>query len=134
MAVALYALFLPFYGPIVDHHFAESEPNHEHIYLRGVSPKHIHPYEVPHTHPKTHPHADSPASDPSSPDLPSDGIVFLASHDAMSQVTAQLTVPPVHVTLDFPDLEGDHSLFAAPGDDVFLQDAFVAPAKKPPRV
>jgi len=48
--VAVNSLFLPFYGFMADHHFTERQPSHRHIYTSGVHTRHIHPYEVPHTH------------------------------------------------------------------------------------
>jgi len=48
--VAVYALFLPFYAPLLDHHFTERAPEHGHIYLSGTSVEHSHPYQVPHPH------------------------------------------------------------------------------------
>lgn len=127
------SFLLSFCGPIFDHHFAEREPGHEHIYLGHISPKHIHLYEVLHAHPKTHPNAAPHTDGSPSTDVTSDGIVFLAAHDAMDEVSAQLTVPPAHVALDFPGLAEHRYVFVVPGDDVFPQSAFTAPAKIPPR-
>lgn len=47
---AAIALFLSFYGPLLDHHFTERLAEHVHIYLGAVSAEHVHPYEVPHSH------------------------------------------------------------------------------------
>lgn len=44
------ALFLSFYGPLLDHHFTERLAEHSHIYLGALSVEHVHPYEVPHSH------------------------------------------------------------------------------------
>jgi len=50
LATALYALFLPFLGALLDHHFAERQPGHLHIYPGGVPVEHPHPYEATHAH------------------------------------------------------------------------------------
>lgn len=134
LAVAVYALFLPFYGPALDHHIAEREASHQHIYVEHASPTHAHPYEVPHTHGTTQASADSRVPGASSAHLRSGGMVCLPSHDAMGQVVAQLKVSAVHVSLGIPDLGDRHSTFATPGDGGFCQDVFIAPPRKPPRV
>ncbi len=33
MPGTVYALLVSFFGPILDHHYAERQTNHEHIYL-----------------------------------------------------------------------------------------------------
>ena len=131
--LTIHAFLLSFYGPVFDHHFAEREPAHEHIYLGRISLKHIHPYEVLHAHPKAHPNETSHIDGSSSTDVPSDEIVFLAAHDAMDEVITQLTAPTVNVALNFPGLDKNHYAFVVPGDDVFPQSAFIALPKLPPR-
>lgn len=44
------ALFLPFYGTFLDHHFSERLPGHVHIYQGETPVEHVHPYEDPHSH------------------------------------------------------------------------------------
>ncbi len=46
----LTALLLPLLGPLADHHFAERQPGHLHIYLAGVPIQHLHDHEALHTH------------------------------------------------------------------------------------
>ena len=49
-------LFPPFFGPLLDHHFAERRPDHAHVYLGPVVADHVHPYEVStqyHHHPES---------------------------------------------------------------------------------
>ena len=43
-------LFLPFYVPLLDHHYSERLPGHFHIYPAEVLVEHVHPYEIPHFH------------------------------------------------------------------------------------
>lgn len=37
---------------MMDHHFAERQPGHVHIYASGVPVQHLHPYVIPHAHGK----------------------------------------------------------------------------------
>lgn len=50
---ALTALFLPLFGPVLDHHFAERQPDHAHMYLDGSEYEHLHTYETYGHHPPT---------------------------------------------------------------------------------
>jgi hypothetical protein len=43
-------LLLPLFGPLLDHHFAERQHDHVHVYPGRVTPDHAHPYEQPHSH------------------------------------------------------------------------------------
>ncbi len=49
----LAALLLPPLGPLADHHFAERQPGHLHIYLAGVPIQHLHDHEAFHPHAST---------------------------------------------------------------------------------
>ena len=49
----LAALLLPLLGPLADHHFAERQPGHLHIYLAGVPIQHLHDHETFHPHEST---------------------------------------------------------------------------------
>ncbi|MEW5989632.1 MAG: hypothetical protein AB1791_23645 [Chloroflexota bacterium] len=44
------AILLTIYGPLLDHHFAERQPNHLHIYFGHVLPNHTHAGYETHTH------------------------------------------------------------------------------------
>ena len=52
----LAALLIPLLGPLVDHHFAERQPGHLHLYLTGVPVQHLHDHEAYHSH-------DAPTAD-----------------------------------------------------------------------
>lgn len=131
---AVFALSLSFSGPLIDHHYAERQLNHAHIYLGQFVPDHVHPYEVPHTHSHTQEaNGRTSAQAPLSDKAPND-IVYLTSYDGMGQVFTQLTVPSIHLALNSPDLEGDSFAFGTPEDDTFPQDVFIVPPKKPPRI
>ena len=49
-AVLLMALFFPMLGAMVDHHFAERQPGHSHIFLSGAPTDHLHHHEALHSH------------------------------------------------------------------------------------
>ena len=131
---ALYALFLSFFGSVLDHHYAERQSDHAHIYLGRVVPDHVHPYEAPHTHRPTQ-EADGGTSShaPLSDKAPND-TMYLTSYNGMGQVFPQLTVPSIHLALNFPEPEDNHFAFDIPEDDTLFQEAFITPPEKPPRV
>ena len=124
-------LVLPFFGPALDHHFAERHHNHTHIYLADPDARHPHPYESPHSHsygPGENGHMEPPLSEPGT-----NGIVYLASYQAMEQETATPFGPDTKLALMFPHL-GDNSFFSNPGQVAgIFQEEFVAPPKKPPK-
>ena len=132
--IALYTLLLSFFGPMLDHHYAERQTNHEHIYLGRVVPGHVHPYEALHTHFHTQvADGEAPGYTPLS-DKVSNDIMYLTSYDGMGQGFTLLTVSSIHLAPNFPEPEDNHFTFDIPGDDTSPQDAFIAPPKKPPRV
>jgi hypothetical protein len=50
-ALAALLLMLPMVGPLVDHHFAERLPYHDHLFLgEGANHSHTHLVGRPHTH------------------------------------------------------------------------------------
>ena len=132
--VTLYALVLSFSGTVFDHHYAERQTNHKHIYLGRITPNHIHPYETPHTHFYTQiADSESPSYAPPS-DKVSNEIVYRYSYDRMGQVFTTLTIPPIHLAPISPEPEDNHFAFDTPRDKIIFQKAFITPPKKPPRV
>ena len=49
-AVLLMALFFPLLGAMMDHHFAERQPGHLHIFLWGAPASHLHHHDTLHSH------------------------------------------------------------------------------------
>lgn len=86
----LTALLVPLLGPLVDHHFAERQPGHVHLYLTGVSVQHLHHHEAFHSH-------DAPVADPSG--LEAAGPVLENSVIFMPQEGEGLSVSSIGVTL-----------------------------------
>ena len=121
-AFAAAALFLPALGPLLDHHYAERQPSHTHVYLGPAAPDHVHPFEVDGHHAHHHHHG-----------APSGGIVYLASHDGSGPAQLDVTIPSVEDSpLALP--EEERGGFGAALDDTLPNDAFIAPPKQPPRV
>ncbi len=86
----LTALLFPLLGPLVDHHFAERQPGHVHLYLTGAPSQHLHHHEAFHTH-------DTPAADPA--EIEAGGPVLENSVIFMPQESEGLSVSSIGVTL-----------------------------------
>ncbi len=128
------ALMAPFFGPIVDHHFAERFPHHGHIYVSSAEPDHVHAYAIPHHHHDdghSHVHVDGEAG---GPEAPLADILFFVSNDGMSHGPMTLVVPPVTDNLAPSVPEDRGSPFPPPGDDAPLAGVSVPPLDQPPRV
>ena len=82
-------LFLSFFGPLFDHHYAERSPLHDHVYLGDSEPEHVHPFETLHTHDAVsneaapHDHAGNP-----------DVTVYLAPDDESGQRIGDIGFSP----------------------------------------
>ena len=135
-ATAPAALFLPLFGPMLDHHFAERQPGHGHVYFGSAIPDHSHPYEVSrfsrhHVHQA--PYENAPVG------LRGDvgsygGIVYLAGYEGNSpgaQILATPTLPQLPL---FLDLEPQGFILGPASGDGFLRGALVALPKRPPRI
>ena len=127
VAVAFLALALPSVGPLLDHHFAERQPNHVHVYFGERIVEHVHPYGLVHSH-----HPDIPNS-PATRTGNADGIVYLTSGDAVGPGFLFLTVVSINTDLVFPD-SGDSPLLLSLADqDHPLTEFFLSVPKRPPR-
>ena len=129
------ALMAPFFGPVLDHHFAEGFPHHGHIYVASADPGHVHAYAVPHHHHDDghrHVHADAAAAGGSEAPMPA--VLFFVSNDGMTQAPMSLVVPPVTHDLTPPVPEDRGSPFPPSGDDAPMAGVEVPPAADPPRV
>jgi len=119
------AVVLVFLGPAVDHHFAERQHNHSHLYLTASAAEHghpgLHPFEEPHSHIATNTKAAG-----------HHGIIYQTSNDGLGdsgtdsvKVFIDDSVPPLHSGDFLPNAQTDR------GSD--LREAFLAPLKRPPR-
>ena len=129
----VYALVLSVFGPVLDHHYAERQPDHRHIYLEDVVSDHIHPYEVPHTNFHIQGYGRGTSTEASSSVHNPAQALFLTSYSGMNQVITQLITPLGHLVLNYSGKEDHRLAFNISEDNTFFQSAFVAPPKKPPR-
>ena len=90
IVLAVCALFTPFFGPILDHHFPERQHDHAHIYLAKAVPHHNHPYQAAHVHSTGSGDSNTTAASVSSTQPPPGDIVFLLSGEGMGQDSAFL--------------------------------------------
>ena len=128
------ALFLPFFGPMLDHHLAERYPYHTHLYLAGQTPEHVHFYETEaHLRLQSHQPTRSIANGPGRVGPVPDGVVYLTSYDGAGLGSVSLAAASTHVALVFPDQSDGRLLLALVSQESLPLEAFVAPPDKPPR-
>ena len=103
--IVVFSLALSWMGPMLDHHFAERHPGHQHIYLGTVSPDHSHDYKAFHSH-STFLLLQLTAEWPTAG--PANGIVFVAPDGGLANGVADVTVPVHSQSLrpDFGDSTG----------------------------
>ena len=133
IVAAVSALFMPFFGPMLDHHFAERQPSHEHVFLGSASAEHVHFYEAAHTHFHVHDLPATPGGNgPVSKELPHE-VVYLASQDWVEQSSPSLTITSLQVDFVFPDQGDGRFLLSLTGQDNLPPEIFIPPPKRPPR-
>ena len=120
------ALALSSLGPMLDHHFAERYPGHQHLYLGTALPDHSHNYQ------NAHAHYGSWMYGPAATGSPSDGVVFLMANDGMGHVAADISAPLLVRPLRLGGDGGGSILQPFAGDDA-LTGVVVPPSKRPPR-
>ena len=130
--IALYALLLPAFGPLLDHHFVEWQHNHGHLYLDGRggvgAAGHIHIYEMPGRH------RHSPVEPAAKRDNPDAAIAYSTAYDGMSSGLAYLSLTAADPAPVFP-YDVEHSGWRGYADRTMLPPgALVLPPRKPPRV
>ncbi len=142
--VALYALLLPVFGPLLDHHFVEWQHNHVHIYFdgsaRGDGPGHRHVYETAYRHshqtitpnsPKIRPGESFPG--PAGPDSRPGGVAYITAYDSAGTGLVYAPAGSVAESLRFPDLGDSPLLRGYSFRDIPPTGVFTAPPRKPPR-
>jgi hypothetical protein len=132
--VSLYVLFLPTFGPLLDHHFAERIPQHIHIYLGQAGLDHAHPVEAVHGHSHVHEPAPAVSGGLSAVYARPGDIVYLAPYKGTGQTVATpaLAAKPVLVVFLKPPADRYRSM--ATGTENPFQEEFVEPLKRPPRL
>ena len=115
------AVFLPTLGPLLDHHYAERLPNHTHLYFGPGGPNHVHPFEV-----QGHFHYNPF-------DVPTYGIVYLASYDGSNPVMIDATVHAIQQSPPVVGPDDDPASYGSSPDSPIPDDAIFAVPKRPPR-
>lgn len=131
--LALWALFSTALGPVMDHHFAERQHNHAHIYFGPPDVDHLHPYQDHHDHRLILGANDEDMGEGlRTPNVPVD-VVYLAPLDVLGQDSLAPLTSATQPIDSFPD-QGDPTIFLAwPKRSDPLKEAYVPPLKKPPR-
>ena len=129
--LVVFSLSLSWFGPMLDHHFAERHPGHRHIYLGAAAGAHSHSYEGVHSHDSREllraMTGDAPTGD-------SSGVVVLSPSDGIGHGAAQLIVPATVDTLrSGADENGGLLTPRLPGDSR-PTGASVSPPTRPPSV
>ncbi len=134
LAIAVGALMLPAFGPMLEHHFAERQLEHVHIYVGPAVPDHVHPYETLHSHSPRHSYdkADDVFRDSPSKSATSQDIVYFTSQEGSEQGFAPFSTHLLRGDVFFPDPPDDWFLSSLAHDDLPLE-AFIPPPSKPPR-
>ncbi len=129
IVIALYALLLPVVGPLLDHHYAEWQHNHGHVFLGGAPGEagfHVHIYET------SGDHGHLPAADYSDGRSGPEGVAYFSGFDGAGSGPVSSPTGPSTDSLTFPD-PGDHPLLAAyRGAELPRTGVHVAPPRKPP--
>ena len=118
--VGILAVFLPTLGPLLDHHFAERQFNHDHLYLGATDAPHDHLAGVPHSH-------------ETGTDSRNNGIVYLTSDDVNYHSAGPLTGPSLHSNIVFPEPPDRLSWRHNSRSDDALAETAVPPPAPPPR-
>lgn len=129
--IALYALLLPLFGPLLDHHFVEWQHNHAHLYLDGrsaASPSaHRHIYE------NSGRHWHQPAEPDAGKTRPAASIAYLTAGDGVGTVAAGLALTAAVPAILFPDANDNPRLAGYTPAELIPPAALVTPPRQPPR-
>ena len=124
------SLALSWAGPMLDHHFAERHPAHQHIYLGTATSEHSHDYGAIHIHSVTSMMQLSTGQPSGGLD---DGIVFVVPIGGSGQGVADLAAPMISESPRFGIGDGTGILGHHFGSDSILPGTSIAPPVRPPR-
>jgi hypothetical protein len=133
VVAAVCALFTPFFGPMLDHHFAERQHNHQHIYFGSTGPDHVHFYDLLHLHSHSHNLPAIPPGNGSESNASPNEVIYLTAADGVGQSAPSFTIPVLQVDFVFPDLGDNHFLLSPTSQDSVPPEIFIPPPKRPPR-
>ncbi len=124
------SLALSWAGPMLDHHFAERHPAHQHIYLGTATSDHSHEYGAIHIHSASDMMQLSTELRPGGLD---DGIVFVVPIGGSGQGVADLAAPMISESPRFGIGDGTGILGHHFDSDSILPGTSIAPPLRPPR-
>ena len=127
--LVVFSLFLSWMGPMLDHHFAERHPGHQHIYLGVANADHSHDFQPFHSHSGL---GVLLAASQTLED-PTDGVVFLTPTSGAAHSIADVTVPATAQSLRFGVAGGSALLGYHMRSETIPPGATVAPPRHPPR-
>ena len=124
LAIALVSL-----GPLVDHHFAERHPGHQHYYMGSADLSHSHDYENSHLH-QSWVYRSSESSKGAGG---AGGVVFLTPNDGAGHGAADIAVPVTMQSVRFGSADGSRPPTVHADAENSLGAASVSPSVPPPR-
>ena len=128
--LVVFSLFLSWMGPMMDHHFAERHPGHQHIYLGAPDPGHRHDFRPSHSHDVFA--ALLPAAEQPRVDI-AEGIVYVTPASGSGHGIADITVPASAQSIKFGLGDGSGLPGTYPHRDAIPTGASIAPSTRPPR-
>ena len=129
--IALYALLLPLFGPLLDHHFVEWQHNHAHLYLDGRSADGIAAHR--HIYESSGRHWHRPAEPDSGKSKPAASVAYLTAGDGVGTVAAGLALTAAVPAILFPAANDNPRLAGYAPSEVIPPSALVMPPRQPPR-
>jgi hypothetical protein len=133
MVAAVWALTVPFFGPMLDHHFVERQPYHDHIYFSPEGSDHIHFYEDHVIHPHLHPASRPKTGEVVDGATRSADVLYLTATDGAGQNPAAFATTALHADLAYPELDDGYFRLGLTDRDRLPPEAVIPPPKKPPR-
>ena len=120
-------------GPSFDHHFAERQMGHSHIYLAQRDADHRHPYLD--IHPHSNPDREQTTSGGFFEGVPAgEGIIYLSSNDGASQSIEIASSLAIKQAVIFPYRGNNSPILRKIAESRAYNEAFVAPPMKPPTI
>ncbi|MCH2501137.1 MAG: hypothetical protein FI715_06510 [SAR202 cluster bacterium] len=120
------AVVVAFLGPAVDHHYAERQHGHSHLFLTdtaaGAGHPKLHPFERPHSH-----------NESTTQQTLQDEIFYQPSNDARGELGTTFVAAGINDGLTHPIHRLDTASFTVIADDGAYNEAYVAPPTRPPR-
>ena len=128
LVVVINAFLLPIYGPLVDTHFVEHQPHHQHIYLH-LGTARIYPAIIPYNRPQTHSHPELYG-----PGISEEEIISLPAFDPCDQSATGVTASPFQGHIGFVLPAEAEVRFIRMGKELLSwQTRFLRPPEPPPR-